>query len=166
MGTFVERGIDVHVILDLMIHDIDIVLSLIPAAPVEVRAVGVSVLTSHIDIANVRLAFENGAVANLTASRVSGTKLRKLRVFQPNTYFSLDYALPELVVCRRTTPVDAARPSVVSEKIALAMQEPLLAEISSFMESVATRSTPVVSGRDGRAALALALQVVDQICHD
>lgn len=165
MGTFVERGIDVHVILDLMIHDIDIVLSLIPSAPVEVRAVGVPVLTSHIDIANVRLAFQNGAVANLTASRVSGAKLRKLRVFQPNTYFSLDYALPELVVCRRTTPADAARPSVVSEKIAIEMQEPLLAELSAFVESVATGRAAAVSGHDGRAALALALQVVDQIRH-
>ncbi len=165
MGTFVERGIDVHVILDLMIHDLDIVLSLIPSALAEVRAVGVSVLTPNIDIANVRLAFENGAVANLTASRVSGAKLRKLRVFQPETYFSLDYAQPELIVCRRMAQTGVARPSVVTEKIVLDGEEPLRAELASFVESVATRRQARVSGRDGRAALALALQVIDLVHH-
>ncbi len=163
MGTFVERGIDVHVIMDLMIHDIDIVLSLIPTAPIEVRAVGVPVLTSHIDIANVRLAFENGAVANLTASRVSNVKLRKLRVFQPEAYFSLDYAKPELTVCRRTPQGSAVRPSVETQKIALDAEEPLRAELAAFVESVVARRQPLVSGRDGRSALALALQIVDQI---
>lgn len=163
MGPFVERGTDVHVILDLMIHDIDIILSLVPSELVEIRATGVPVLTPQIDIANVRLAFANGCVANVTASRVSRERLRKIRIFQPETYLSLDYLLQELVICRRVAAPGSSRPEVTIDKIQIEKEEPLKAELSAFIQAVRTRSVPKVSGEDGRRALAVALQVVDLI---
>ncbi|MBI3802825.1 MAG: Gfo/Idh/MocA family oxidoreductase [Nitrospirae bacterium] len=163
MGPFIERGTDVHVILDLMIHDIDIILSLVPSELVEVRATGVPVLSAQIDIANVRLAFANGCVANVTASRVSRERMRKIRIFQPDTYLSLDYLQQELVICRRIVRPDAARPEVTIDKVEIEKEEPLKAELSSFLEAVRTRTVPKVSGEDGRRALAVALQVVDLI---
>lgn len=162
MGPFVERGTDVHVILDLMIHDLDIIISLVQSELTEVRAVGVSVLTPQIDIANVRLAFANGCVANVTASRVSRERLRKIRIFQPDSYLSLDYMLPELVVCRKTAPQEG-KAGVTIDKIEIEKEEPLKAEIASFVQAVQTRNAPKVSGEDGRKALAVALQVVDLI---
>lgn len=163
MGPFIERGTDVHVILDLMIHDLDIILSLIPSELVEVRATGVPVLTSQIDIANVRLAFADGCVANVTASRVSGDKLRKIRVFQPDCYLSLNYMLQELMIYRRVIAAEEGKPQVTVEKVEIEKEEPLRAELSSFIQAVRMQSSPKVSGEDGRRALALALQVVDII---
>lgn len=165
MGPFVERGTDVHVILDLMIHDIDIILSLVSSELVEVRATGVPVLTPQIDIANVRLAFANGCVANVTASRVSRERLRKIRIFQPETYLSLDYLLQELVICRRVAAPGGSRPEVTIDKVQIEKEEPLKAELSAFIQAIRTRSVPKVSGEDGRRALAVALQVVDLIKH-
>lgn len=162
MGPFVARGTDVHVILDLMIHDIDIILSLVPSEIVEIRAVGVPVLTPQIDIANVRLAFENGCVANVTASRVSREKLRKIRIFQPDAYLSLDYMNQELVVGRRIIREGEA-PLVSVDKIKVEKEEPLKAEIEAFIHAVQTRSAPKVSGEAGRKALAVSLRVVDLI---
>ncbi|MFY9270206.1 MAG: Gfo/Idh/MocA family oxidoreductase [Candidatus Manganitrophaceae bacterium] len=163
MGPFVERGTDVHVILDLMIHDIDIILSLVPSELAEIRATGVPVLTPQIDIANVRLAFANGCVANVTASRVSRERLRKIRIFQPDTYLSLDYLLQELVICRRVASPGGSRPEVTIDKITIEKEEPLKAELAAFIEAVRTRTVPKVSGEDGRKALAVALEVVDLI---
>jgi predicted dehydrogenase len=162
MGPFVERGTDVHVILDLMIHDLDIIMSLVQSELIEVRAVGVSVLTPQIDIANVRLAFASGCVANVTASRVSRERLRKIRIFQPDSYLSLDYMLPELVVCRKTAPPEG-KAGVTIDKVEIEKEEPLKAEIASFIQAVQTRNAPKVSGEEGRKALAVALQVVDLI---
>jgi predicted dehydrogenase len=110
LGPFVERGTDVHVVLDLMIHDIDIILSLVNS-PVElIRAVGVSVISPQIDIANARIEFSSGCVANVTASRVSREKMRKIRIFQPDAYFSLDYLQQEVTVCRRVAQEPGERP--------------------------------------------------------
>src|SRR5579884_3491391 len=130
---------------------------------VEIRATGVPVLTRQIDIANVRLAFANGCVANVTASRVSRERLRKIRIFQPETYLSLDYLLQELVICRRVASPGSLRPEVTIDKIQIEKEEPLKAELSAFIQAVRTRSVPKVSGEDGRRALAVALQVVDLI---
>lgn len=163
MGPFAERGTDVHVILDLMIHDIDIILSLVPAELVEIRAVGVPVLSGQIDIANVRLAFSNGCVANVTASRVSRERLRKIRIFQTEAYLSLDYILQELIVARRMTSPGEVKPTVTLNKIEIAKEEPLKEELGAFVESVRTRSFPRVSGQEGRKALAVALEIVELI---
>ncbi len=162
IGPFVGRGTDVHVILDLMIHDLDIILSLVPSELSEIRAVGTSVLTPQIDIANVRLAFENGCVANITASRVSQEKLRKIRIFQSDAYFSLDYMAQAMVIYRREIQADGT-PTIKVEKIAAEKEESLKAELAAFIQSVRTQSTPQISGREGRRALDLALRIVDLI---
>jgi predicted dehydrogenase len=165
IGPFVERGTDVHVILDLMIHDIDIILTLIPSEVTEVRAVGVPVLSENLDIANARLAFANGAVANITASRVSRERLRKLRVFQPEMYLSLDFQTQELVVARRVFGRSSdlpPKPEITLERLVLEKGEPLKEELSGFIDSVRTRRTPRVVGEEGRRALAVALEVVER----
>jgi predicted dehydrogenase len=160
LGPFAERGIDVHVILDLMIHDIDLVLTLIGETPVEIRAVGAAVLTPHIDMANARLAFANGAVANLTASRVSPTRLRSLRLFEDHAYFSLDSLTQELLIARRgAAESGGSRPSITTEKIAIERQDALHAELSSFVSAVRTRSQPEVTGQDGRRAMEIAMEI-------
>lgn len=160
LGPFVERGTDVHVILDLMIHDIDIILSLADS-PVElIRAVGVPVISSHIDIANARIEFANGCVANVTASRVSREKLRKIRIFQPDAYFSLDYVQQEVMVCRRLLEKDMAAPQITIEKLHVEKEEPLEAELVAFIQCVRERRRPLVSGREGREALRVALEVL------
>ncbi|HET6369652.1 MAG TPA: Gfo/Idh/MocA family oxidoreductase, partial [Nitrospiria bacterium] len=155
IGPFVERGTDVHVILDLMIHDIDIILTLIPSEVTEIRAVGVPVLSGNLDIASARLAFANGAVANVTASRVSRERLRKLRVFQPEMYLSLDFQTQELVVAKRVfelTGENPPRPEIKLERMVLEKGEPLKEELSGFIESVRTRQIPRVRGEEGRRA--------------
>ncbi len=159
MGPFVERGTDVDVILDLMIHDIDIILSLTPSPIVEVRAVGVPVLSTQVDIANARLTFSDGCVANVTASRISSERLRKIRIFQQDTYLSLDYRGQELTISRRETGVTA----VTVKKIEIEKGEPLREEIFSFIQAVGTRCFPGVSGKEGRAALAVALEIAELI---
>ncbi len=161
MGPFVERGTDVDVVLDLMIHDIDIILSLTQSPIVEVRAVGVPVLSTQIDIANARLKFLDGCVANITASRISSERLRKIRIFQPDTYLSLDYREQELTISRREIRPGVAAPKVAVQKIEIKKGEPLREEISSFVQAVGTRHSPGVSGREGRAALAVALEIAE-----
>lgn len=162
VGPFAGRGTDVHVILDLMIHDIDIILSLVPSELVEIRAAGTSVLTPQIDIANIRFAFADGCVANVTASRVSQEKLRKIRIFQPDAYFSLDYAHQEMMVHRRLFKPDGS-PYITTEKISTEKEEPLKAELASFIQSIRGGGVPKVTGEDGRRALDIALRVVDLI---
>jgi predicted dehydrogenase len=174
LSVFTPRSLDVDVVLDLMIHDLDIVLSLVASPVREVRAVGLPVLSNKVDIANVRLEFENGCVANFTASRVSTERVRKLRFFQPHQYLSLDFARQDLLMIDVTgaAGMDAAQLAALVEKvsqhpsaglslkkIAVEQGEPLRLEIASFLGAVRTRSTPVVSGEDGRAALALALEI-------
>lgn len=164
VAPFIGRGTDVDVVLDLMIHDIDIILSLVPSELSEIRAAGTSVMTAMIDIANVRLAFENGCVANITASRISLEKLRKIRIFQPDAYFSLDYAHQEMRVCRRILQADGT-PKITTDKVFTEKEEPLKGELASFIESIRTDEIPKVSGEDGRKALDVALQIIDLIKH-
>jgi predicted dehydrogenase len=174
LSVFTPRSLDVDVVLDLMIHDLDIVLSLVASPVREVRAVGLPVLSNKVDIANVRLEFENGCVANFTASRVSTERVRKLRFFQPHQYLSLDFARQDLLMIDVTAAagMDPAQLAALVEKvsqhpsaglslkkISVEQGEPLRLEIASFLGAVRTRGVPVVSGEDGRAALALALEI-------
>ena len=177
LSIFTPRSLDVDVVLDLMIHDLDIVLSLVASPVREVRAVGLPVLSNNVDIANVRLEFENGCVANFTASRVSTERVRKLRFFQPRQYLSLDFARQDLLMIDVTAAaaMDPAQLAALAQlaqqsgqhpsaslslnKIAVEPGEPLRLEIASFLNSVRTRTTPLVSAEEGRAALALALEI-------
>ena len=168
MSVFTPRSLDVDVVLDLMIHDLDIVLSFVKSPVKEVRAVGLPILSGKTDIANVRVEFGSGCVANFTASRVSTERIRKLRFFQPRQYISIDYGRQDLLVFSvGDQPGGEAVPSVNPQigmlKPPVQAEEPLRAEIRSFLESVRTRSAPVVSLEDGRSALALALEIVDHI---
>lgn len=159
LGPFVERGTDVDVILDLMIHDLDVVVSLVDSEVIQVEAVGVPVLTPHIDIANARLRFATGCIANLTASRVALKRERKLRLFQADTYVSLDYGERHIRIARRV--VEDGIPRIAMEELDLGEADPLFAEIEHFVECVRTRQRPVV---DGATALR-ALEVAEQIRH-
>jgi predicted dehydrogenase len=183
LSVFTPRSLDVDVVLDLMIHDLDIVLSLVDSPVREVRAVGLPVLSRKVDIANVRLEFDNSCVANFTASRVSTERVRKLRFFQPHQYLSLDFARQDLLMIDVTAAagMDSAQLAAMAQaqmmqhpgehpsaglslkKVPVEPGEPLRLEIESFLHAVRTRTRPVVSGEDGRAALALALQVNEAI---
>jgi predicted dehydrogenase len=167
LSVFTPRSLDVDVVLDLMIHDLDIVLAFAKSAVKEVRAVGLPILSGKVDIANVRLEFESGCVANLTASRVSTERVRKLRFFQPRQYVSLDYGRQEVLVFTVGQDGAAGSPSVNPQigisKPAVASEEPLHAELKAFLQAVRERSTPVVPLEDGRRALALALEIVSAI---
>jgi predicted dehydrogenase len=155
LGAFSPRSLDIDVVLDLMIHDLDIVLALDGSEVVQVDAVGVPVLTSKVDIASARLRFRSGLIANLTASRVSTEKVRKFRVFAPRTYISADFAAKEAQVSRLTDH-GAGRPEIVVERTSSPDQEPLRLQLQAFLRTVGDRGTPVVSAADGRRALALA----------
>jgi predicted dehydrogenase len=164
LSVFTPRSLDVDVVMDLMIHDLDVVLSLVDSPIRDIRAVGLPVLTPKVDIANVRVEFESGCVANFTASRVSTERVRKLRFFQPQQYVSLDYSRRDVFMLT-VKPAGAGQggsfslPEVVASKPEVVSEEPLRAELRSFLESVAGRTRPVVSLEDGRRALDLALQV-------
>ena len=162
LSAFGERGTDVDVVLDLMIHDLDLVLSFQPGPVEEVRAAGVPVLSSNIDIANARIAFASGCVANLTASRVSTNKMRRLRFFQRDRYVSIDFQSRQAMVSRRVQGT-GPRPTIDVETFQAGDEEPLRLELESFIHAVATGSRPVVSGEDGEAALNLAGRVLDAI---
>jgi predicted dehydrogenase len=170
LSVFTPRSLDVEVVLDLMIHDLDIVLSFANSPVKEVRAVGLPILSGKVDIANVRLEFESGCVANFTASRVSTERVRKLRFFQPQQYVSVDYGRQEVLVF--TVGADESKlgagtptvnPQIKVVKPPVTSEEPLHAELKSFLHAVRERSTPVVPLEDGRRALALALDVVGAI---
>jgi len=168
LSVFTPRSLDVDVVLDLMIHDLDIVLAFTKSPIKEVRAVGLPILSGKVDIANVRIEFESGCIANFTASRVSTERVRKLRFFQPRQYISLDYGRQEVLVF--TVGSDGSRteqptvnPQIGISKPAVASEEPLHAELKSFLHAVRERSTPVVSLEDGRQALKLALEIVAAI---
>jgi predicted dehydrogenase len=180
LSVFTPRSLDVDVVLDLMIHDLDIVLKLVGERVREVRAVGLPVLSKKVDIANVRLEFENGCVANFTASRVSTERVRKMRFFQPHQYLSLDFARQDLLMIDVTAAagMDMAQlavllaaaggaagagahpaPGMELRKVPVEPGEPLRLEIEAFLDAVRTRSEPVVTVEDGRAALGLALEI-------
>ncbi len=158
LSLFSPRSLDIDVVLDLMIHDLDIVLDLAGAAPEEVRAAGISVLSKKVDIANVRLAFAGGCVANLTASRVSTERVRKLRLFQPGQYISLDYGRQEAAAF--TVEEDQ---KIDFRMLPVEKGEPLKLELEHFLECVRTRAKPRVTGRDGLRALEAALSILDTI---
>jgi predicted dehydrogenase len=160
LAPFVDRGTDVDVIHDLMIHDLDVIQRFVGAEVVQVESVGVPVLTSRVDIANARLRFAGGCIANVTASRVSLKRERKLRIFQPDAYVAIDYDQRTVRICRRVPP---ARPGALAE---IEVQEhdagggdPLREEIAAFLRAVAERSAPLVGGREGLRALELAERI-------
>jgi predicted dehydrogenase len=159
LGIFAPRSLDVDVVYDLMIHDLDILLALVNAPVVHARSVGIAVLTDKIDIAHSRLEFATGVVANLTASRVSTERVRKLRFFQEHEYISVDYTRQDVLRVR----VQPDGTSFEFEKIATLNEEPLRAELLSFLECVRTRQAPRVDGHAGRRALQLAGRVMDGI---
>ena len=157
LGVFVGRSLDIDVLLDLMIHDINLVLSLLQEEVVEIRAVGVPVLTDKVDMTNVRLQLANGAVANLTASRVSQDRVRKQRFFGGDFYYSVDTKEQEVKGYRLVN--GAITPAAVNVE----KKEPLRAELEAFLQCVRDRSRPIVSGEDGLAAVALAVRVAEAI---
>jgi len=165
MNQFTTRGIDVDVVLDLMIHDLDIILHVIPSEVKEVHAVGMSVITGKTDVANARMIFENGTVANLTVSRVSNKTLRKIRVFQPDAYLSVNCVKRQISVIRLDVGADASSdfPQITSNKMEFPDSDPLADEISSFVNAVINGSEPIVTGRDGLRALKYALGIIEQI---
>lgn len=167
LSVFTPRSLDVDVVLDLMIHDLDIVLAFAKSAVKEVRAVGLPILSGKVDIANVRLELESGCIANFTASRVSTERVRKLRFFQPRQYVSLDYGRQEVLVFtvgqEGATGTPSVNPQIGVARPPVASEEPLHAELKSFLHAVRERSTPVVPLKDGHRALALALQIVSAI---
>ena len=179
LSVFTPRSLDVDVILDLMIHDLDVVLSFVKSPVKEIRAVGLPILSQKVDIANVRMEFESGCVANFTASRVSTERVRKLRFFQPHQYVSLDYSRQDVLVLTVEESPDAAEldpfnpasvaasafPGITPFKPKVEQQEPLRAELSSFLRAVRERSAPEVTLEDGRRALAVAMQIVDAIAE-
>ena len=158
LNLFSPRSLDVDVVLDLMIHDVDLVLAFARAKPEEIRAAGISILSGKVDIANVRLQFPNGCVANLTASRISTERVRKLRLFQPNQYLSLDYALQDLAVFS----VGASR-QIGFEQATVTKGEPLKLQFDAFLDSLASRNSPKSSGATARRTLDAALAILDKI---
>jgi predicted dehydrogenase len=164
LGEFVERATDVDVVTDLMIHDIDIVLSLVRSEIRDITAVGLPVLTEHVDIANARIEFSNGAVANVTASRVSNKKFRRIRVFANDSYQALNFMDQQIEVVRKgECPPDSNFPEIVTEKLDIQPRQPLDAELESFVETVKSQGTPLVSGHDGLEALKVAMLVKEKI---
>jgi predicted dehydrogenase len=160
LGLSLERGTDVDVILDLMIHDLDIVLAAVGAEIAEIRAVGVAVVSKNIDIANIRLEFSNGCIANLTASRISGKKMRKIRFFQKDAYFSLDYTQRELAIVKKD--MEGLLP-FSQQLLRFDKNDPLKKEIVSFIRAIKEKTPPVVSGKQGRDVLALAIDINQHI---
>jgi predicted dehydrogenase len=150
LAPFTERGTDVDVVLDLMVHDLDLVLSITPAAPVSLEAVGVAVLTDSIDVANARIRFADGLIANLNTSRVAPRRERKIRFFQPDAYISVDYETRRIQIYRKSPPPAGSNfPVISAEQIDLGDGDPLMDEIVAFVGSVRTRSAPAVSASDG-----------------
>ena len=157
LGPFHRRVKDVGVVLDLMIHDIDIVLGLIKQDVVNIEAVGLSTISDYEDVANVRLTFEDGTIADITASRVTKDVVRKMRIFQEDSYVSLDYVTQDAAIFRKTED------RIVKEKIRIRKKEPLKKELKSFIECVRTGKRPIVSGIEGRRALQVALAIIEKI---
>ena len=159
LGTFPERSLDIDVVFDLMIHDLDLLLTSVKSEVTAIEAIGVNVLTPRTDIANVRLRFASGCVANVTASRISRDKVRKVRFFQRDSYLSIDYASQEAEIYRLVA--QNGRPGIQGGKLDVQRDEPLRAELADFVAAVQHRREPGVSGRAGRDALALATRVAE-----
>jgi len=164
LGPFVARATDVDVVTDLMIHDIDIVLELVNSKIADISAMGVPVITNHVDIANARIVFENGAVANVTASRVSAKKFRRIRVFERDHYYGLDYTDQKLQSAHASKKSkDGEWPDIITTDLEIEPRPPLDAELEDFIRNVRTGSKPLVDGRVGLEALRVALLVKEKI---
>ena len=164
LSIFKDRSTDVSVVLDLMIHDIDIIMNVVKSEIKSIHAAGVPVICEHADIANVRMEFESGCVANVTASRISVKDQRKIRLFQKDTYLSVDFAGREITVIRRDEKhAGGVIPGMDIRQLSISKADVLEDELASFIEAVCTRKTPVVSGYEGRKALVVALSIMDQI---
>lgn len=157
LGPFHKRVEDVGVVLDLMIHDIDIVLGLIKQDVVNIEAVGLSTMSAHEDVANVRLIFEDGTIADITASRVTKDVVRKIRIFQEDSYISLDYLNQEVTIFKKTGD------KILKEKVKVKKVAPLKEELESFIECVRAHKKPIVSGIEGKRALQVALEIIKKI---
>ena len=162
LHPFFNRGIDVDVVLDLMIHDLDIILHFVKAPVENVEAVGISVLSEEVDIANARVTFQNGCVANITASRVTGKNMQKIRFFGFEGYHSIDYGKRELVSLG-TTHGSGGKMEIHPNDVEVTKQDPLEEEIRAFIHSVTTRTPPLVSGSEGRESLRLAMSIIEKI---
>jgi predicted dehydrogenase len=162
LGAFPDRSLDIDVVFDLMIHDLDIILALVGSGVESIEAVGVPVLTPRYDIANARLRFAGGCIANVTASRISKERVRKIRFFQPDAYISIDYAAQE-VEGWRLVRKDGARPSIEGGPLPVERDEPLRREIADFVRAVRTKSPPLVDGTAGLRALDLATRIADRM---
>ena len=161
LGAFPERSLDIDVVFDLMIHDIDVILSIVPSSVDSLEAVGVPVVTGRVDIANARVKFANGCIANLTASRISRDRVRKIRFFQPASYVSIDCASQKVEVWRLVK--DGGAPAIDGRELDVANEEPLARELADFVDAIASKRDPLVTGEQGRRALALAEQIADRI---
>ena len=162
LGTFPERSLDIDVVFDLMIHDLDVVLSLVRSEVESIEAVGVPVLTGRVDIANARIRFANGCIANLTASRISRDRVRKIRFFQPAAYVSIDYAAQK-VEMYRLVKGEGPKPSIQGGDVPVVNEEPLKRELSDFLDAIKSKRAPMVDGAQGRRALALATEITKQM---
>ena len=160
LGTFPDRSLDIDVVFDLMIHDLDVLLSIVPSEVTSVEAVGVAVLTPKPDIANARLRFASGCIANVTASRISRDRVRKIRLFQRASYISVDYAAQE-AECWRLVRKDGGIPAIDGGKIEVVNEEPLKRELADFVAAVRDKAAPGVTGADGLRALELAQRITD-----
>jgi predicted dehydrogenase len=165
LSPFPDRSTDVDVVLDLMIHDIDIILSLVRSPVKYIHAVGIPVISHNVDIANARIEFESGCVANITSSRISLKKERKIRLFQPDTYISLNYQDQEIYAYHRipNKKDPSGKPEIVGGKVKVTKEEPLKAELDAFLSCVSGRTRPLVSGHEGREALRVAMWVQKEI---
>lgn len=161
LGVFPERSLDIDVVFDVMIHDLDVILSLVNSEVASIDAVGVPVLTSRVDIANARVRFANGCLANLTASRISRDRVRKIRFFQPEAYLSIDYAAQK--VEKYTLKKLLGVPRIEGGSVPVTNEEPLVRELTDFVDAVRTKRRPLVDGEQGRRALALAQAITDRI---
>lgn len=159
LGTFPERSLDIDVVFDLMIHDLDVVLSLVHSEVESIEAVGVPVLTGRVDIANARLRFANGCIANLTASRISRDRVRKIRFFQPAAYVSVDYGAQKVEVYRLVKG-EGPKPSIEGGDVPVTSEEPLKRELADFVDAVSTKRAAHVDGAQGRRALEMATRIV------
>ncbi len=164
ISTYKNRGVDVDVVLDLMIHDIDIILNIVKSPLLMIHTVGAPVVTGSTDIANARLIFENGATANVTVSRISRTNIRKMRIFQPGSYINVDFAKKKVMTIHLTDELlESGMPRQEVAIEAFADHDALKSEIEHFLGNVKNRTRPSVSGHEGRRALEVALQVINQI---
>ncbi len=162
LGVFPDRSLDIDVVFDLMIHDLDIVLALVGSDVESIEAVGVPVLTPRYDIANARLRFSSGCIANVTASRISRERVRKIRFFQPDAYISIDYAAQE-VEGWRLVRRDGARPSIEGGPLPVERDEPLRRELADFVRAARSKTAPLVDGLAGRRALQLATRIAEKM---